>query len=113
MPRLSAASMNSFADLNPNRLTLEIGRLTTSGLKESWLTAKAREGELSTQWKEIAKKLRASTHTGVQAINPNTGKRSQLKSHRYTSGALAIQECGHAILPAAGNAIIRLGINQR
>lgn len=110
-PDLSAKTSNEFADKNTNKMLVEVGRLSSSGLGESWLTSRATDKAASSTWQKIARKLRAVTKQGVRAINPKTGESALLKHHRYTGGAKALDEQGVVILPAAGTSVLKLGLS--
>jgi hypothetical protein len=108
-PDLSANGMNQFLDHNPGALLLEIGRSTPDGLRESWLTARTDDADTLSKWRGLLKKLRSLTKAGAMAVNPETGARAKMRSHRFTAGAKALERNGTPILPAAGGARIELG----
>jgi hypothetical protein len=107
-PDLSVNTPNEFSDQNPDKLLLAIGRLEERGLRESWLTAKE-DSQNFPIWKKIAKELKTVTQAGAVAVNPATGAKSKLRTHRYTKGAKALEQEGMDILPVAGSAKLKLG----
>lgn len=98
-----------FWEHNPNRMIIHLGKITNRGLQESRLTARTYDPLILDTWRQIVLKLRSQTKTGAFAVNPETGVSSKLKTHRFTKGALELQEQGVAMLPLVGNAIVRLG----
>lgn len=98
-----------FSNMNPNRLTMDIGRITEKGLSESWLTTRAQDPEVFAIWKKVANQLRKMTTAGVTTINPNTGESGYERTFRYTVGAKQCEVAGIPILPVAGKLHMRLG----
>lgn len=107
-PVLEAKSLHDFLRLNPSALTLEIGRLSSSGLSESWLAAMTDDKVAMTRWRKIARTIKDAMMSGAVAESPKTGATVPMKEHRFTAGAQAAYADGVAILPFAGNSIIRL-----
>jgi len=106
---VESADQIEFANMNPDRLTIDIGRVTEKGLTESWLTTRAQCQKAFAVWKEIAKRLRKMTTAGVTAINPETGESGYERTFRYTVGAKQCEAAGIPILPVAGTVRMRLG----
>lgn len=107
-PHLSVSTLNEFRDSNPNTITVEIGRLTESGLEESCLTYWTEDSEVYAIAKQVAASLKKRTNAGAVALNPTTGAESRLRTHRYTTGAQKLDQGGTKILPVAGTSILRL-----
>jgi len=106
-PILPVRGMNEFLDNNPGALLLEVGRRSAEGLNESWLTARAEDAGTLTEWRNFAKLLRAMTRAGAVAVNPETGETGELKNHRFSPGAQALEREGVPMLPAAGTSRLR------
>lgn len=98
-----------FLESNPDALALHLGRLTDHGLRESWLSARTSDPVSLNTWRQVARRLRLRTKAGAVAINPKTGASSRLRAHRFTEGAMRLQEQGVVMLPLAGSSVVRLG----
>jgi len=107
-PTLSASSLYQIRMLNPDALVLEIGELSPRGLSESWLSARTDNKIAVQRWQRAAKALKAATLTGAEAVNPNNGASAPMRGHRFTKAAQKSFAEGLAMLPAAGNSIVRL-----
>jgi hypothetical protein len=99
-------------DKNPDHLRLQVGKLNTSGLEESWLSCRTDNEPSYCIWKMIAKKLKKMTLSGVTATNRLTGESGEYKSVRYTIGAKALEHQGVIMLPTVGpkGPITKLGL---
>lgn len=109
-PSLSARTLSDFRSLNPDVLVFEIGQLKPECLAESWLWAMTDNGEAMKRWRRAAKSVQSATLGGAIAVNPKSGATAPMKGHRFTAAAQALFEDGVAMLPAAGNSLVRLGI---
>jgi len=109
-PIISVDDELRFSDWNPNHLRLDAGRLTAKGLEQSLLTTQTTDQKALAVWKKAAARLRRQTRSGVVAVNPKSGASAVMKSFRYTDGAKSLADNGVAILPFAGNAILKLGV---
>jgi hypothetical protein len=113
-PIFGATSRMKFLDANLGGVTINIGRLTELGLKQSALSILNGFPVNYELAKKIAKELKRVTKAGVSSINPLTGTGSVTKSFRYTSGALKLEASGTRMLPFAGGAQLVLGdINKK
>lgn len=108
-PSVAVSNEADFVVRNPTALHVDIGRLSERGLAESCLSARTIDEKAVAIWKDVARRLRKSTRAGAVASNPATGAKSQLRNHRFTSGAKALGDKGVRILPVAGGALLRLG----
>ena len=86
-PTLPVSSAYDFLVKNPNYLSVDIGELNDSGLKESCMSGKTDNVALLRVWKKFARDLRKESSTGLWAVNPVTGDRGFYKNARYTKGA--------------------------
>lgn len=109
-PHLSARSMHDFLGLNPGALIYEVGKLTSVGLNESWLSAMTENKDAMKRWKRAVKLIQAATVGGGVAVNPNTGATAPMKGHRFTVGAHEKYLKGVEMLPSAGNSLIKIDI---
>ncbi|HKY35098.1 MAG TPA: hypothetical protein VJN18_04095 [Polyangiaceae bacterium] len=107
-PVLPAKTSGDFQDHNPDALLVELGRVKGGGLKESGLSARTSSAEALQAWKKVASSLKAMTRAGVTAVNPKTGEKARLRSHRYTEGVKRLQLQGMKMLPIAGTAELEL-----
>lgn len=92
-PNLKVENTNDFSDRNPHLMTLEIGKRSRLGLKESWLGAATANRQASVVWEKIAKKLKAMTLPGKSGL-------------RYTPAAQALQDEGVPMLSMVGEPLI-------
>ena len=104
---LPVGGLNEFLDRNSSALLLDIGRRSSEGLRESWLTAKTQDTGVSAKWKDFAARLRSITKLGTVAVNPQTGASVRLKDHRFSPGAKKLEVEGVPMLPAAGTSRLR------
>ncbi len=111
-PNLGADNSGAFSDLNPNRLTVDVGGLSDSGLRESWFTTRACDPVAIHVWKSLVADLKRRTKAGAIAVHPVSGATSCLRNHRYSVGAFNIASTGTPILPAAGVTKLHLGKRQ-
>ncbi len=102
-PVLRGRSIHEFHKLNADMLAVEIGRVTESGLKESWLWGTSDDPLTMKVWKRIARQLTAFCTTGGFAENLNTGARGSAGNHRFSSGARLAYSNGTRLLPVAGH----------
>ncbi len=100
-PLLPATTGSQLADLNPFLLYLRVGYLLPSGLNESWLACRTPE-PLPATWKSMARGLRRATIGGAIARNPNTGKTSCTRNHRFSPKAVELSRGGIPMLAMAG-----------
>ena len=107
-PVMHASNGTEFLENNPDSLTLDIGRRMEGTLEQSWLACRTADFGALMTWKEIAKRLKAITRTGVVAINASTGATTPAKSFRYTTGALALQESGVTMTQQGGGCLLKL-----
>lgn len=102
VPVLPVEHELDFADKNPDHLRLDVGRRETSGLRESWLTARTDNPEALAAWKKVAKRLRDTTTKGATATNPRTGATGPARGHRFTAGARTLEAGGVPMLTNTG-----------
>jgi hypothetical protein len=103
----TAASIEELRQTNPEVLVLEIGHLTTNGLKESWLWSMCNDPVASKRWNSVAAKIRRHTKSGMRAVNPRTGGVAEQKSLRFTRGAQIAYHSGTPLLSFVGFAILQ------
>lgn len=103
-----AKNLAEFLRLNHEQLILEIGELKNNTLSESKLWTISQNKNAVEKWRRSIRPIRASMNNGAFAINPTSGKKSFYKAHPFTDGAYKVYMNGVAILPVAGNSIIKL-----
>lgn len=103
-PVTNTHASKDFHDGSRGALMLEIGPLTTEGLKESWLTSMA-AGDTEKLWRRVVKLMKDQTEAGAYAVNPRTGARGFVRNHRFSKAAKELAASGVAMLPVAGSAI--------
>jgi hypothetical protein len=108
-PVLPVKSNTDFFDKNPGKLRLDIQRKSHHGLRQSWLACRTDNSEAFAVWKQVAKRLKKMTQTGVIVVNPDTGATVPSRSFRYTAGAKALELSGVTMLQAAGACILKFG----
>ena len=101
-PVVNISNELEFGKENPDHLRLDIARRTSHGLEESWLCARTDNGTALRVWKQVAKRLKAMTRSGVTAINRETGATATFTSARYTQGAKDLESRGVPMLPPQG-----------
>jgi hypothetical protein len=106
-PEMRATTNREFARHNPGRLRLDVERPSDGRLRQCWLTCRTSQFEASITWKEVAKRLKAVTRTGVTAVNLDTGYSAPAPSYRYTEGAKRLAEKGTQMLPSVGGCILK------
>jgi hypothetical protein len=106
-PNLPAVSNRDFGENNPARLRFDIEIPTEAGLRQCWLTCRTSRFDAAMTWKEVAKRLKAITRTGVVAVNRDTGEAVPVASHRYTDGAKRLADSGIEMLPSAGGGLLK------
>jgi hypothetical protein len=73
-PALVASSVNDLFESNPDKLRLDVGKLDEAGLNQSWLSARTENFGALAAWNEIARRLKAVTHSGVLEAAKQPGK---------------------------------------
>ena len=107
-PVLPATSNLDFADRNPDKLRLNIQRVTADGLRQTGLTCRTEDKSCLKVWRKIARRLVARTAGGVVTTNPDSGISDEpCKSFRYTPGAKELADRGVVMLPSAGGCTMR------
>jgi hypothetical protein len=101
-------SQDALGEQVPEGLYLDVGRLGSDGLGQSWLAGRTGSAPMDPKWKKIAKALRAMTKAGAVAVAPD-GATSPSRSHRYTPGAKALDDHGVTMRPDGGNVVMKLG----
>lgn len=102
-----AESEGRFYDLNPNFVTLDVGRLSPDGLEESALSFGSDDDEAIVFAKKAFFKLKKITSAGVVAVNPITQAEGRVRTHRYTPGAKELFESG-VTMKSLGGCIYKL-----
>lgn len=105
-PRLLCDTEREFSRLNPSSIRLDIGKMTSRGLEQSWLVCEAVPQNNERDFQQIFARIKKLTTAGVTAINPVSGATAKIRSFRYSSGAKLLAAQGVPMLPPAGNAII-------
>lgn len=101
-PDLTGGNFLHFCDLNPDRLTIDIGALSEKGLSQSWFATQAETPSSLKLWKSLAGQLKRRTKAGATAVNPTTGASCRMRSFRYSETALNLQRADVPMLPVGG-----------
>lgn len=107
-PILPAKGNMDFGAKNPDCLWLDIGKMNKNGLVEAGLSARTDNALALTIWKKVANRLKEITKKGALAVQADTGATGSARTHRYTSGAKALEDEGITMLTITGN-ILKLG----
>jgi hypothetical protein len=92
-------------DENPDALSLNLGKRSPKGIKESFLSARTANKEAIAVWNRIGKKLKAITSRGAIATNPDTGISGPAKWYRFTEGARKFEASGGTLLSSTGHVL--------
>lgn len=109
-----ARYQDDFYKHNSDLLILDLGRFTSDGLKESWLSCRVDDEATFRCWQSIARNLKRQTMTGVTLISRQSGISKTTKTWgRYSQGAKALHDSGISMLSIQGikGPIIKLGID--
>lgn len=106
---LPVESAGQFAEAHPGALSLVVGRLTDSGLQQSWLACRALADPIPPEWRMLVRAIRSITKAGVTVMNPDTRDTVIMKHFRYTAGAKALYDKGVPMFPLAGKTVCMLG----
>jgi hypothetical protein len=101
-PILSVSSPYDFIVNNPDYLSIDVGKLSSDGLKESSMSGETNDLSLLRIWKKFARDLSKESSTGLWVVNPVSGDRGFYKNSRYTKGASELALKGVKLLPIAG-----------
>lgn len=101
-------SQDELGEHVPEGLYLDVGRLRSDGLGQSWLAVRTSSAPMDPKWKKIAKALREMTKAGALAVAPD-GTSSPSRNHRYTAGAKELNDRGVSMRPEGGNVVMKLG----
>lgn len=102
-PQLDARDQLQFYDRNLGCISFVFGRWLPTGLRQSSMGYKSEDEATIAAGKEISKRLKKVSKTGVLIVNPKTGDSAISKTYRYTAGALALEKSGVQMLPIGGN----------
>ncbi len=107
-PNMDASLAGKFYDVNDGAITLQIGKLTDKGLKESALNFMSNDDSKIALAKKVFYKLKKITKVGGISVNSINGMKSDKTSwHRYTIGAKKLHDEGIKIL-SSGNVFFKL-----
>lgn len=101
-PDLSGNAKSEFEESNASSLVLDIGKLDSCGLGESWLMCRTDDKDALKTWRQIAKSLREATQEGITATNRSNGVSEYYPGYRFTEGASKLESEGKAMLPVQG-----------
>ena len=91
------STSREFLQKNFGCLTILVGRLTSEGLSEAFLSAASDDPEDLVVWRKMIRRVNKSMHRGGVVVNTWSGARQENTSHRYTAGALTLFERGVAM----------------
>jgi hypothetical protein len=99
---VSASGAHEFVTRNMGCLVLSIGQLTDEGLRESALSAVSDSADKMDLWRRLRQNAQARMHKEASVVNPRTGARAEVPSHRHTHGAHQLAKRGCVMLAVAG-----------
>lgn len=97
-PSLDVKNKYDFMQKNPDFISLDLGRITPSGLEESWFAGKTTDAELLSTWKKLAQYVKAITKSGLWAVNTEIEGKRFLRNFRYTDAAAKFSQEGGKLL---------------
>lgn len=107
LPHLPANGAMQFLDQNPGALSIELGKLTSKGLSESWMTARTSDDTTLALWKRIARRLKAWTKTGAVVYNLESGAHGPVPYRRFSPGARDLEARGIMLYEGNGGNVYR------
>jgi hypothetical protein len=99
--RIDASSALEMVELNPGRLTVQLGMLGDEGLRESCIAGAARDEPTLRVWRRLVRRARTGMHKGATVVGV-TGIEVPRPSHRHTEGAHRLAARGVTMLALAG-----------
>ena len=107
-PVLGVLSEEEFSRKNPAAMLIDIGDQTEHEMKESFLGAKTDDPAAMRLWRRIASEWRKRTLSGATAVNPRTGARGFIKTHRFTPAARDLDRAGVRMWALGGKSFYEL-----
>ena len=104
----NATSPLNFADVNPGRTYVQIGKSVSGGLQESCLSFMSDDEDKIKIAAKVASKLKKITKVGMIVVNPDTGAEANSRNRRYTEGAKTEYDKGVKLFPVAGKNILKI-----
>jgi len=93
-PVIVRSGSMAFADKNPDNARIIIARPEDFGLEPSDFTTRCFDTETLTIWKQIARRIRLNTKTGVMVTNPKSGISGPSRTLRYSKGVAELASQG-------------------
>lgn len=107
-PVLGVTSEGDFSSKNPTAMLIDIGDQTEHEMKESFIGAKTDDATAMKLWRRIATEWRKRTLSGATAVNPRTGARGVIKTHRFTRAASDLDRAGVRMWALGGKSFYEL-----
>jgi hypothetical protein len=92
-----------FLTVNPDCLAIALEPVTEDGLRETALATLTADRDTLAFWLKLVLELDEIMHQGATAVDPRTGRRRYLRSHRHSPGAHALAAAGVPMLACAGD----------
>jgi len=93
-PSLNVRTDAEFVQQNPGCFLIDIGAEKPGGLEESSVGFRTKDQAAAKIWRGLANRLRRRTSAGAVAVNPETGDRGLVRTHRYTERAAKKAQAG-------------------
>lgn len=102
------ADLYQLTGMNSNILVLQPGAQRENGLSESVMAGVGDDPQATGLWRRLVNRARRSMHAGAVITDPSRGRLTRYPSHRFTDGALRLQESGVSMRGPAGHQLYRL-----
>lgn len=97
---VDASSPLDYIKLNPNSLSIDLGKQSDEVLRESFLAGVADDLKIANEWKKVRSLATKSMGKGVWVENVMSGARSRVANHYYTGEARRLAESGVILMGA-------------
>ncbi|MEU4242366.1 ribonuclease E inhibitor RraB [Actinoplanes sp. NPDC026619] len=102
------ADLYRLKGMNHDYFVVQLGQRSDTDLRETFMAGVGSDPQTIKLWRRLVGRARRSMHSGAVVINPVMGRLGRLPSHRFTDGALRLQESGVSMRPFAGGNLYRL-----
>jgi hypothetical protein len=104
----NGADLYRLKGMNDDILVLQPGKQRDSGLELSRMIGISGSPEATRLWRRLADRARRSMRSGAVITNPAINQLGRLPSHRFTDGALQLQQSGVKMRNSGGGQLYRL-----
>lgn len=106
--RSRGADLYRLRTANDHLLVMQPGALRETGLSASAMDGSSTDPQISRLWRRLIDRARRSMHSGAVITDPATGRLGRVAGHRFTDGALHLQNAGIKMRGIAGTQLWRL-----